>query len=82
MSEAITQDDKSLFGRKKWFKIPVSIVVEMLRSKSVHPLELYLENLDIADNTELIESLIEAKRDLDEGRGIPWEEIQGKYGIG
>lgn len=82
MSEATRQDYKDLFGGKKWFRVPVSVLAEMLKSNSIRPLELYLESLDIKNNTELMRSLIEAKKDLDEGKGISWEEIQRKYDIG
>ena len=75
ISSAVSKRKAS--SRRKWFKIPVGVVHEMLQSKSVRPLEQYLENVEIASDTELIESLIEAKKDLEAGRGIPWEEIKG-----
>jgi len=53
----------------------------MLQSKSVRPLERYLENMELTSNTELIDSLLESKKDLEAGKGIPWEEIKEKYGI-
>ncbi len=47
----------------------------MLQSKSVRPLEQYLEDMELVSDSELIESLIESKKDLEAGKGIPWEEI-------
>lgn len=81
MSVSSVVSKKKASSRRKWFKIPVGVVHEMLQSKSVRPLERYLENLEMASDTELIESLIESKKDLETGKGIPWEEIKAKYGI-
>jgi hypothetical protein len=79
VSSAISKGKVS--SRRKWFKIPVGVVHEMLQNKSVRPLERYFEDVELASDTELIESLIEAKKDLEAGKGIPWEEIKEKYGI-
>jgi hypothetical protein len=74
-------NSKKVLNRRKWLKIPIDIVHEMLQSKSVYPLEQYLEGMELASNAELVDSLIEAKKDLEAGKGISWEEIKEKYGI-
>lgn len=81
MTVSSVVSNKKALSKRKWFKIPVDVVHEMLQSKSVCPLERYLEDVEVASDAELIESLIEAKKDLEAGRGIPWEEIKKKYGI-
>ncbi|MBM3237423.1 hypothetical protein FJZ31_14125 [Candidatus Poribacteria bacterium] len=81
MNVSSVVSNKKASSRRKWFKIPVGVVHEMLQNKSVRPLERYLEDVELVNNTELIDSLIEAKKDLEAGKGIPWEEIKEKYDI-
>ncbi len=81
MSVSSVVSNRKALSRRKWFKIPVGVVNEMLQSKSVRPLEQYLEDIELVGDSELIESLIESKKDLEAGKGIPWEEIKEKYGI-
>jgi hypothetical protein len=81
MNVSSVVSNKKASSRRKWFKIPVGVVHEMLQNKSVRPLERYLEDVELANDIELIDSLIEAKKDLEAGKGIPWEEIKEKYDI-
>ncbi len=71
MSVSSVVSKRKASSRRKWFKIPVSVVHEMLQSRSVRPLERYLEDVELANDVELIDSLIEAKKDLEAGKGIP-----------
>ena len=54
MNVSSVVSNKKALSRRKWVKIPVGVVHEMLQSKSICPLERYLEDVELVNDTELI----------------------------
>lgn len=48
---------------------------------SAEELESLEETLEILSNPKLMKDLRKAEKEIDEGKGIPWEEVQKELGL-
>ncbi len=49
---------------------------------SAEELESLEETLEILSNPKLMKDIRKAEKEIDEGKGIPWEEVQRELGLG
>lgn len=48
---------------------------------SAEELESIEETLEILSNPKLMKDIRKAEKEIDEGKGIPWEEVQKELGL-
>lgn len=49
---------------------------------STEELESLEETLEILSDKKLMRDLKKAEKEIEEGKGIPWEEVQKEFGLG
>lgn len=49
---------------------------------SAEELDSLEETLEILSNPKLMKELRKAEKEIEEGKGIPWEEVQKELGLG